>query len=92
MTKIEMHSQSDYRGMRLLPGRTVSVFFHDQRHYPCPDCKGELDRAHIHGWYWSCAQCKKTFPLYVLQNLGIAEETKIPDKTFMQKLKGVFNG
>lgn len=48
--------------------RHVSIYFHDKKSFDCPDCKMAMERAHMHGWYWLCMKCKKTFPLYLLEH------------------------
>jgi len=76
--------------------RHISVFFHEEKSYNCPDCQGPIERAHIHGWFWWCEKCKKEWPLYVLEEKGIAvkaEAEKVEEKLLgkiMNKVKGVF--
>lgn len=66
----------------------VSIYFHEDKKYPCPDCTKEMSRAHIHGWFYYCVACRKTYPLYVLDK----QESKIPEPTVEEpKKKGLFD-
>ena len=85
--RLERQYWMDAAGARMNP-RHVSVFFHDEKTYMCPDCNTEMQRAHVHGWFWYCAKCKQEHPLYKLQT----HELNVPDnkKTFVDRARGFF--
>jgi hypothetical protein len=71
----QMHLDCDNRRLKMARPN-ISVFYHDQKSYECPECKVEMDRAHVHGWFWICPKCKQDYPLYRLQPFEVKEEKK----------------
>jgi ribosomal protein L37AE/L43A len=82
---------SDNRNLKMLPNH-YSIFFHEKKSYNCPECNGPMDRAHIHGWYWFCGTCRKSFPLYVLEPAKEVVMEPAKPKGWMAKVKEALRG
>jgi len=70
--------------------RSVSVYFNDKRSYLCPKCKTEMERAHVHGWFWFCEACKTSYPLRDLEHFEVKPIPK--EDGILTKFKRAFLG
>lgn len=52
--------------------------------FECPECHVPLEKVDKHGYFHLCPECKKDFPLYVLQAHEAAHK-----KTFMDNVRGI---
>lgn len=87
-SRILVHSLPDSRRARM--PREVSVFFHHEGKYDCPECKFPMERLHVHGWFWGCSKCKKSWPLYILE--PHIDEAKVEKHGFLGKFKSFISG
>lgn len=70
--------------------KPVSIYFHDERSYDCPECKVSMNRVAVHGWFWGCPKCQKTYPLYILDPKATVEK---PEKEgFLSSMRKRFLG
>lgn len=69
----------------------VSIFYNDKKEYPCPRCKGPLERSHVQGWFYHCRTCKCEFPLYSLEPQS-AETPPTEPRGFFGKMKDKLTG
>jgi ribosomal protein L37AE/L43A len=71
--------------------RPASVWFHNKATYDCHKCGAPMERLDAHGWHWGCANCKVSFPLYVLEP-SKKVELPVEGRSFMSKIKDAFMG
>lgn len=68
--------------------RPVSVFYHDKQSYDCRHCGKPMNRHNIHGWFWGCAACGTSYPLYVLE----PKAPEVEKRGLLEKAKELFQG